>query len=38
MDQLGEFFQVMDEEIESFAKFVRADEKLKDGFNAIGYS
>jgi palmitoyl-protein thioesterase len=25
-------------EVENFAKFVRADEKLKDGFNAVGLS
>lgn len=38
MDQLGEFFQLMDKEVDSFAEYVRADKNLTNGFNAIGYS
>jgi len=37
-DQMGEFFQTLDKEVESFAAFIKNDSKLAKGFNAIGYS
>jgi len=37
-DSLDTFVMVMDEEVDTFAKFVQADWKLANGFNAIGYS
>jgi len=37
-DMLGSFVEVMSREVDIFAEKVRADENLRDGFNAIGYS
>jgi len=37
-DMLSSFLQIMDKEIDNFAKAVQADANLAGGFNAIGYS
>eukprot|EP00299_Pterocystis_sp_00344_P012299 c5880_g1_i1.p1 GENE.c5880_g1_i1~~c5880_g1_i1.p1 ORF type:complete len:358 (-),score=95.29 c5880_g1_i1:19-1065(-) len=37
-DMMGSFLEIMDKEVEMFAKSVRADTNLASGFNAIGYS
>lgn len=37
-DMLNTFFMNMDLEVETFARAVRADANLANGFNAIGYS
>merc|ERR1719265_2245947 len=37
-DQSNGFFMTMDDEVDQFARVVRADPKLAGGFNAIGFS
>ncbi|CAJ1413535.1 unnamed protein product [Effrenium voratum] len=37
-DQSNGFFMTMDDQVDQFARVVQADEKLKAGFNAIGFS
>lgn len=37
-DQSNGFLMTMDHQVEQFARVVRADPKLKDGFNAMGMS
>jgi len=37
-DQSNGFFMTMDHQVDQFARVVRADPKLKDGFNAMGFS
>jgi len=37
-DQRNTFFTTMDAQVDYFAKEVRADANLKNGFNAVGYS
>jgi palmitoyl-protein thioesterase len=37
-DQSSEFLMLMDDEVDTFAKKVRADPKLSNGFDAIGFS
>lgn len=37
-DSLASFTMLLDEEVETFAKFVRSDPRLANGFNAVGYS
>lgn len=37
-DQMATFFKTMDEEVDLFAKAVKADTNLTNGFNAIGFS
>mmetsp|Transcript_41518 Transcript_41518/g.90051 ORF Transcript_41518/g.90051 Transcript_41518/m.90051 type:complete len:339 (+) Transcript_41518:66-1082(+) len=37
-DQSNGFFMTMDEQVDQFARVVRADAKLSGGFNAVGFS
>mmetsp|Transcript_35200 Transcript_35200/g.74942 ORF Transcript_35200/g.74942 Transcript_35200/m.74942 type:complete len:355 (+) Transcript_35200:56-1120(+) len=37
-DQMNGFFMNMDDQVDQFARVVRADAKLAGGFNAIGFS
>lgn len=37
-DQSNGFLMTMDHQVDQFARVVRADPKLKDGFNAMGFS
>lgn len=37
-DQSNGFFMTMDDQVEQFARVVKADPKLANGFNAVGFS